>query len=84
MLKSLEDFHEISSESRIGSPGMEYLIEEHQMANRRLKKNVKFNMAFEQSKVAAEYLSLYPTAQFEENLNSLLTWWGLAYQNKYR
>ena len=56
--------------SRLGSPGMEYLIEEEQEANKKLKKNVKFNKAFDVAKVAAEYISMYSTDQFKKNLET--------------
>ena len=56
--------------SRLGSPGMEYLISEEQEANKKLKKNVKFNRAFDVAKVAAEYLSKYSTEEFTKNIDS--------------
>ena len=37
--------------SRLGGPGMEYLIEEQMEAEKRIPKNVKFNKAFDISKV---------------------------------
>ena len=43
---------------------MEYLITEEQEANKKMKKNVKFNKAFDVAKEAAEFLSKYPTEQF--------------------
>ena len=54
--------------SRLGSPGMEYLIAEEQEANKKLKKNEKYNKAFDVAKVAAEYLSMYSKDQFLKNL----------------
>ena len=45
--------------SRLGSPGMEYLITEEQDANKKMKKNVKFNKAFDVAKEASEFLSKY-------------------------
>ena len=56
--------------SQLGSPGMEHLIEEQEKANLRLKKNVKYNRAFDTAKVAAEYLSHYSTEMFEKDLNA--------------
>ena len=56
--------------TRLGSPGMEYLLEEEQNANKKLKKNVKFNKAFDVAKVAAEYISMYSTEQFYKNLET--------------
>ena len=56
--------------SRLGSPGMEYLITEEQDANKKMKKNVKFNKAFDVAKEAAEFLSKYSTEQFTKNLES--------------
>ena len=56
--------------SRLGSPGMEYLITEEQEANKKMKKNVKFNKAFDVAKEAAEFISKYPTEQFTKNLES--------------
>ena len=55
---------------RMGSPGMEHLIEEEQAANRRLKKNEKFNKAFDIAKVAAEYTSRYGQSSFETHLDT--------------
>ena len=56
--------------SRLGSPGMEYLLAEEQEATKKLKKNVKFNRAFDVAKVAAEYTSMYSTEQFNKNLET--------------
>ena len=56
--------------SRLGSPGMEYLIAEEQETNKKMKKNEKYNKAFDVAKVAAEYLSMYSKAKFLENLES--------------
>ena len=53
-----------------GSPGMAHLLEEQKRANMRLKKNVKFNRAFDTAKVAAEYLSHYSNDLFEVNLKA--------------
>ena len=49
---------------------MEYLITEEQDANKKMKKNVKFNKAFDVVKEAAEFLSKYSTEQFTKNLES--------------
>ena len=55
---------------RLGSPGMEHLIEEEQRANKKMKKNVKFNKAFDVAKVAAEYTSMYSGEAFDTNLEA--------------
>ena len=56
--------------SQLGRPGMEHLLEEQKKNSRRLKKNVKYNKAFDTAKVAAEYLSHYSTDLFEKNLKA--------------
>ena len=58
--------------SILGSTGMEYLIEEEQEANKKVKKNVKFNKAFDVAKVAAEYISMYNLRKILRHSNSLL------------
>ena len=68
-IDALEESHN-TGQSEPGSPGMEHLLEEEKRANLRLKKNVKFNRAFDTAKVAAEYLSKYETNLFEKNLKA--------------
>ena len=51
--------------SWLGSPGMEYLIDEQMEAEKRIPKNVKFNKAFDISKVCAEYIKDTSNEQFD-------------------
>ena len=60
-IENIEDDNDLKDCSivdlRLASPGMEYLIEEEKNTNKKLKKNQKINQPFDQTKVAAEYLS---------------------------
>ena len=51
------------------SPGMENLLKEINEVNRRLPKNVKFNRAFDVSKLCAEYLKNCTNEVFDLYLN---------------
>ena len=55
------------------SPGMESLLQEQSEAAKKIPKNVRFNRAYDQTKVKAETLSKYNTERFLELVEAVKT-----------
>ena len=55
------------------SPGMESLLQEQSEAAKNIPKNVRFNRAYDQTKVKAETLSKYNTERFLELMQAVKT-----------